>query len=204
MFLTNAQKWLKNVFKSSISFLLQIFYFSLFFVFFAPSVAISNFKSALETLRKHWVFCTFLTSLFVVIIYLNTIVHPYMLADNRHYLFYVWNKFYGRYWWFRFIMAPFYLISMTIFYHSISARSAGFKLIYALCTIISIALQQLIEFRYFIIPFLIVRLSTTSVKFKFLILELVFYLIINAIVFYLFFTKEIYWKNYDYVQRLIW
>lgn len=135
---------------------------------------------------------------------MNTIIHPYMLADNRHYLFYVWNKFYGRFWWFRFIMAPFYLLSMTILHQSISARSAGFKLIYALCTIISIALQQLIEVRYFIIPFLIARLSTTSVKFKLIILELVFYLAINAIVFYVFSTKEIYWENYDYVQRLIW
>lgn len=101
-------------------------------------------------------------------------------------------------------MVPFYLLSMTIIHQSISARSAGFKLIYALCTIVSIALQQLIEIRYFIIPFLIARLSTNPVKFKLIILDLVFYLSINAIVFYLFSTKEIYWQNYDYVQRLIW
>lgn len=167
-------------------------------------MVVTNIKSALEVLRKHWAFCTFLVLLFGALIYMNTIVHPYMLADNRHYLFYVWNKFYGRFWWFRFIMAPVYLLSMTILHQSISARSAGFKLIYALCTIVSIALQQLIEVRYFIIPFLIARLSTTPVKFKFIILDLVFYLAINAIVFYLFSTKEIYWQNYDYVQRLIW
>lgn len=167
-------------------------------------MVITNIQPALETLRKHWAICIFLALSFGAIISINTIVHPYMLADNRHYLFYVWNKFYGRFWWFRFIMVPFYLLSLTILHQSISGRSAGFKLVYALCTIISIALQQLIEFRYFIIPFLIARLSTNSVKFKLILLDLVFYLTINAIVFYLFSTKEIYWKNYDYVQRLIW
>lgn len=167
-------------------------------------MVISNIKPTLETLRKHFILFVFITSLFVAVIHMNTIVHPYMLADNRHYLFYVWNKFYGRFWWFRFIMAPFYLLSLIVLHHSISARSAEFKLIYMLCTIISIALQQLIEVRYFIIPFLIARLSTTSVKFKLIILELVLYLTINAIVFYLFSTKEIYWKDYNYAQRLIW
>lgn len=167
-------------------------------------MVITNIKPTLETFRKHWLFFIFITSSFLIVIHINTIVHPYMLADNRHYLFYVWNKFYGRFWWFRFIMAPFYLLSMIILHHSISARSAGFKLIYTLCTIISIALQQLVEVRYFIIPFLIARLSTNSVKFKLVILDLFFYLTINAIVFYLFSTKEIHWKDYDYVQRLIW
>lgn len=171
---------------------------------FTPSVVLTYIEATLETIRKHWVFCTFITSLILTIIYTNTIVHPYMLADNRHYLFYVWNKFYGRFWWFKFVMAPIYLVAIIILHHSISSRSAGFKLIYALCTIISIALQQLIEVRYFIIPFLLARLSITSVKFKLIILELIMNLTINAIVFYLFATKEIYWKDYDYVQRLIW
>lgn len=181
-----------------------MFYFSLFFAIFSPSVVLTHLDSALKTLRNYWKLCLLTTTLLAIVIYLNTIIHPYMLADNRHYLFYIWNRFYGRFWWFRFIMVPFYLLSMTILYRSISARSAGFKLIFCLCTIISIALQQLIEIRYFIIPFLIARLFMNSVKFKFVMLDLIFYLIVNAIVFYVFATKEIYWKDYNHVQRLIW
>lgn len=167
-------------------------------------MVLAHLESALETLRTYWKLCLFVTSSLVIVIYFNTIVHPYMLADNRHYLFYVWNKFYGRFWWFRYTMAPFYLLSMIILHHAISTRSAGFKLMYAMCTIVSVGLQQLIEVRYFIIPFLIARLSMNSVKFKFVILDLVFYLTINAIVFYQFSTKEIYWKDFEHVQRLIW
>lgn len=181
----------------SLSFL-KMFYFSLFAILFAPSVTFTCIHPLLNTLRRYWFLVILTGILSSIIIYTNTIVHPYMLADNRHYLFYVWNKFYGRFWWFRYAMVPFYLISTIILYHSISMRSAGFQLIFILCTFVSISLQQLIEIRYFILSFLIVRLSTTSVKFKFLILELILHLV------YLFATKEIYWKDYNYIQRLIW
>lgn len=140
----------------------------------------------------------------MIVIHNNTIVHPYMLADNRHYLFYVWNKFYGKYWWFRYAMAPIYISCMVIIYQTFSMKSAGYQLIFIICTIVSLALQKLIEIRYFIIPFLLLRVSTHSAKFKLLILELILYLFINAIVFYLFSTKEIIWNDYNYVQRLIW
>lgn len=101
-------------------------------------------------------------------------------------------------------MIPVYLISLIILKHSISVRSAGFQLLFSLCTMTAIGLQQLIEIRYFILPYLIIRLSMTSVKFRLLLLELIMHLLLNAIVFYLFVTKEIYWNDYKAVQRIIW
>lgn len=167
-------------------------------------MALTNIGAAFGILRKRWLYVMLAVILTVLIIHANTIVHPYMLADNRHYIFYAWNKFYGKFWWLRFVMVPFYLVSTIILYNSISVRSAGFQIIYVLSTIVSVALQQLIEIRYFIIPFLIARLSISSVKFRLIILELIMYLVINAIVFYLFSTKEIYWNEYEHVQRIIW
>lgn len=181
----------------------QIFYFSLFFTFFSPSVALTHIAETLTIIRRRWILFILAVCCSMILIYKNTIVHPYMLADNRHYVFYVWNKFYGKYWWFKFVMVPSYLVCILIIYNSILLRSAGFRLMIAICTM-SIILQKLIEVRYFIIPFLIMRLSIASVKFKLLILELIFYVGINFIVFYLFSTKEIYWNDYIYVQRLIW
>lgn len=187
-----------------IIFLLQIFYFSIFFSMFAPSVVLKYIEPTLKLIWKHWLIVILLAIISIIVIYENTIVHPYMLADNRHYVFYVWNRLYGKFWWFKFVMVPFYLLSLSILYQSIAMRSAGFQLTYMLCTTVSIALQQLIEMRYFLIPFMIARLSTSSVKFKFLILELVIYLSINGTFFYIFSTKEIYWEDYSYAQRLIW
>ncbi|XP_055305543.1 putative Dol-P-Glc:Glc(2)Man(9)GlcNAc(2)-PP-Dol alpha-1,2-glucosyltransferase [Sitodiplosis mosellana] len=182
----------------------QIFYYSIFFAIFAPSITFKYMAPTLRILRRYWIFWILTAILSLIVIYANTNVHPYLLADNRHYLFYIWNKFYGRYYWFKYAMVPLYLISMTVLYQCISIRSAGFQILYTLCTIVSIALQQLIEIRYFILPFMIARLFASSVKFRFLILELLTYLIINSITFYLFSTKEIYWKDYDFIQRLIW
>lgn len=183
---------------------LQIFYFSLFFLVFSPSVAFTHILPTAHTLRKKRYYILLVCILFALIIYANTIVHPYLLADNRHYVFYVWNKFYGKYWWARYAVIPVYMISLIILYKSLSSRSAGFQLIFTLCTVVSIALQQLIEIRYFILPFLMVRLLISSIKFKLLCFELVLYAMLNVIVFYLFATKEIYWQDYDYVQRIIW
>lgn len=182
----------------------QIFYFSLFCLVFGPSVAVNYLTSSLRTLQRYWYLIVPLIVLIAFIVYKNTIVHPYLLADNRHYTFYVWNKFYGKYWWARYAVIPLYLFSIIIFYQSIFNKSAGFKFMFSLCTVISIALQQLIEIRYFIIPFMILRLNMASVKFRWLLVELICYFCINAIVFYLFATKEIFWTNYDHIQRLIW
>lgn len=190
--------------KSNEFFYFKIFYFCVFTSVFAPSMTFTHVKSVLRILRKHWVISMSACIFSIIVVYNNTIVHPYMLADNRHYLFYIWNKFYGRYWWFRFAIVPLYVVSVMILYHSISMRSAGFQIIYALCTIISIALQQLIEIRYFIVPFLIARISAGPVKSRLIIIELIMYSAINAFAFYLFSTKEIIWNDYNHVQRLIW
>lgn len=167
-------------------------------------MALKFIESTVKTIQKRWFVAIALAIVSAIIIYANTIVHPYLLADNRHYVFYVWNKLYGKLWWFRYAMVPLYLISIAILYQSIAMRSAGFQLTYILCTIVSIAFQQLIEIRYFIIPFMIARISTSSVKFKLLVFELIIYLSINVIFFYIFATKEIYWSDYAHVQRLIW
>lgn len=144
------------------------------------------------------------TILFAVIIHENTIVHPYLLADNRHYVFYIWNKFYGRFAFARYAMAPVYVLAVIFIGHAIENKSAGFKLVYGVCVFISVALQQLIELRYFIIPFILLRLNASVVRSRWLVFELALYVALNALVFYLFATKEIYWDNYQHVQRLIW
>jgi len=182
----------------------QVFYFSLFSLVFGPSICLTHLPATLETLQKKWYLVLPTAVLFSCAIYYNTLIHPYLLADNRHYIFYIWNKFYGKYAIAKYALIPVYIFALTSLYQSIAHKSAGFRLVYVVCTVVSIALQKLIELRYFIIPFLLFRLNAAPIKFKYLIVELTFHLILNAIVFYIFVTKEIYWNDYDFVQRLIW
>lgn len=186
------------------SFHLQIFYYSLFVIAFAPSVVITHLPNTFQFLVSKWYFTKFAIILAVGIVYLNTLVHPYLLADNRHYTFYVWNRFYGKYNLARYLITPVYIFGIALIYKAISNKSAGFKLMYGLCATVAIALQRMIEVRYFLIPFMVFRLNVAPIRLRWLLVELAFYLVINAAVFYVFVTKEIHWSDFDEVQRLIW
>ncbi|KAI0798829.1 DIE2/ALG10 family-domain-containing protein [Xylaria sp. FL0064] len=46
----------------------------------------------------------------LLIVRFNTIIHPFMLADNRHYVFYVFRYSILRAWWIRYALAPVYVL----------------------------------------------------------------------------------------------
>lgn len=139
-----------------------------------------------------------------LIIEYNTMAHPYLLADNRHYTFYFWNRLLGRSYLSKFIMIPIYLVGLIILRELLSNQSFGFYIMYPLCLLVSTTLQRLLEIRYFFLPFLLLRLYTSQIKGKFIVLECIWYLIINYLTLKIFFTKEIIWADYSEPQRLIW
>lgn len=179
-------------------------YFSVFFVCFSLSLLITHISSIPTVLRDHWLPLSAFCCAWNTIVHINTIFHPYLMADNRHYIFYIYNKFYKVYWWARYSMVPAATFAFLILYRVISHQTAGFQVMFTICTVAVLGFQQLIEFRYFIMPFLILRLVTPPPKTKWLIIDFILYIIVNAAVFYTFVTKEIYWENYDTVQRLMW
>lgn len=46
----------------------------------------------------------------LLIVRFNTIIHPFTLADNRHYMFYVFRYSILRAWWVRYALAPIYIL----------------------------------------------------------------------------------------------
>ncbi|KAI1746583.1 DIE2/ALG10 family-domain-containing protein [Xylaria castorea] len=46
----------------------------------------------------------------LLIVRFNTIIHPFTLADNRHYVFYVFRYSILRAWWIRYVLAPVYVV----------------------------------------------------------------------------------------------
>uniref|UniRef100_A0A1A9UXY2 Dol-P-Glc:Glc(2)Man(9)GlcNAc(2)-PP-Dol alpha-1,2-glucosyltransferase n=1 Tax=Glossina austeni TaxID=7395 RepID=A0A1A9UXY2_GLOAU len=153
-------------------------------------------------------FFTFVCLLIIslVIIKYNTLVHPYLLADNRHYTFYIWQRFYGRYIWFKYAMCPIYVICLTIIHQSIEHLNRNFTIMFYIAVFLSLCFQRLLEVRYFLIPFVLFRLHIKpNIRSRIpQWLELSIYVAINALTFYIFFTKEIRWKDYKEPQRIIW
>lgn len=67
-----------------------------------------------------------LTLAFLAIVHLNTIVHPFTLADNRHYMFYVFRYTILRGQWVRYALIPAYVLCWSICWKTLGGRQATY------------------------------------------------------------------------------
>lgn len=185
----------------------QLFYFSLFCLIFGWPHFVGEVWNFLNFVKRHKVFTFIAFMLCLIIVQFNTIVHPYMLADNRHYTFYIWNRFYGKYPSFRFTIIPVYIFALYVICKTMADRSDISVLFVYVPVVIGLLLpQKLIDVRYYFVPYIIFRLHVKNNSYTVfnIILECVTYIILNVITFNIFFTKEFYWSDYEEAQRLIW
>jgi alpha-1,2-glucosyltransferase len=160
--------------------LAQMLYIWPAFVFFSWPVLLPLF-SDLSRLRQRLprvtTTCTFLL-LMLTIVNFNTIIHPFTLADNRHYTFYVFAIL-RKHWLVRYAAVPVYLAcagfvlaalggstEMTAvpqkgirILHGDDTVSVSFVIVWLTATTLSLVAAPLVEPRYFLIPWLTWRLS---------------------------------------------
>jgi alpha-1,2-glucosyltransferase len=129
----------------------------------------------------------FSTTLFLLCglaaVHFNTIVHPYTLADNRHYVFYVFRNLL-RHPAIIYIVVPFYFIFAWMTVRTLASPTVSmaqekndiqekrstksdasfdsckvsFTVVWIMTTLLSVATAPLVEPRYFIIPWIMWRL----------------------------------------------
>lgn len=140
--------------------------------------------------RKTTITPTFATALAFIIIglatvHFNTIIHPYTLADNRHYVFYVFRVL-RRHPAIKYAAVPVYYVCFWMVVHALGteseseapkkqdsrktpstkghSRSQSCKISFVVAfigtTTLSVVTAPLVEPRYFIIPWIIWRLHT--------------------------------------------
>lgn len=185
----------------------HLFYFSLFCLFFAWPHFVCEVSNFIAYVKNHKMYMLTIFILCLIAVHFNTIVHPYLLADNRHYTFYIWNRFYGRYPSFRYTIVPIYIFSWFVICKAFIIQKDIFTLLIYLTAVICLLVpQKLIDVRYYFVPCIIFRLNLKNNSYTVfnLTLEFVAYIILNMLTFKLFFTKEIFWSDYDQPQRLIW
>lgn len=184
----------------------QLFYFFSFTLLFSFPHLLTPGKITrfLQSLWRNWLLygLLLLTSLFLV--WKFTYVHKYLLADNRHYTFYVWRKIFERHESVKYILVPVYIFAGWSFIDSLKSKSIFWNLFYFLCMFVVTVPQKLLEFRYFILPYIIYRLNIPMPSLLKLFLELVFYLLVNGVTFYLFLNKPFQWPNSAEIQRFMW
>lgn len=145
-----------------------------------------------------------------------TYVHPYLLADNRHYTFYLWKRILSNVSapWLRYTIVPLCTFTLCSVWRTVNfthemRRGANIqnqflKFVFIVLTLVTLVPQQLLEFRYFIVPFLVWRLNLESRTKLQLYLEAIYFLLINMVTIYIFAVKIFYHPGSSEKQRIIW
>ena len=183
----------------------QLFYlFGLVTLFAAPHWT-DHLLSFYHACRKKWFFVLMCAGLVALVIRYNTLVHPYLLADNRHYTFYIWKRVFEYRPWGRYALIPLYLFGAYATYQTMSkTKNFLFALVFIGCSMIALVPQRLLEIRYFFIPYLFVRLHIEPRSWASLFIEFIMYAVLNTATIYLFVTRPFFWPDSDLVQRFMW
>lgn len=237
-----------------------------FFAFFSAPLLLPSFLKALSTLTPPSLLTTahtlLTTLLSLLVVRYNTLIHPFTLADNRHYMFYIFRYTILRSPVVRYALVPAYTACRWLIWDalagyssssspspaavdsktkantppaspvapaSISSPSTSTAIFWLLATTLSLVTAPLVEPRYFILPWVFWRLlvpawnptgiSTSKWARKLaglgvdprLVLETVWFVVINLGTMYIFLFKPFYWKGADgelldggNVQRFMW
>ena len=134
--------------------LMQPLYFSLFVLLAAPLLLLT--PEALQQLVGTAAAAPAATAAVVIaaagvcvrLVSKYTLEHPYLLADNRHYTFYLWRKVIGRAWWVRYACIPGYLLAWALLVQGLSrVRGRLWVLGFVASTVVTLAPAWLLEFR---------------------------------------------------------
>lgn len=148
-----------------------------------------------------------------------TVVHPFLLADNRHYTFYIWRKILNqKYSWVA--MVPIYhFCTWTVISSLIRGPSMGKSslklspitiIAFVIVVIATIIPSPLFEPRYYILPLVIFRMFIGPVQCNTFttrtrhVTEFIWSMLINVLTITVFLSYEFKWPTENSVQRIIW
>lgn len=127
-----------------------------------------------------------------------TIEHLFLISDNRHYTFYLWKNIFKRWTMAKYILIPIYMLCFKfVAMVSFSPRKSMLLFcLFWLCTAVAIVPSPLFEFRYFLIPYVFVRIyAAYSCAVYALVRETLFNIVTNTVVLYVFIYHPFEWPH---------
>jgi alpha-1,2-glucosyltransferase len=147
-----------------------------------------NLVGSSEVSTPGYIFCSIFSILGLLAVHHNTIVHPFTLADNRHYVFYVFRVL-RRNTATKYLAIPIYHICAWMSFQTLAPPSEtegedqqdhkethptdiatdrqpcqiSFILVWIVTTALSVVTAPLVEPRYFIVPYVIWRLHVPNI-----------------------------------------
>ncbi|KAF8168233.1 glucosyltransferase [Crassisporium funariophilum] len=117
-----------------------------------------------------------------VTVKLFTIHHPFLLSDNRHYTFYVWRRIYLLHPAVPYALVPVYLACAWAWFLRVGLDQTLLQsLLLPVFVIPTLLPTPLLEPRYFLIPYILLRSQVSDVPKRNMVLEGIWYTAINAI-----------------------
>ncbi len=183
----------------------QILYFSGFSLAFAAPFCVTKAVHFLHFCKQHYLVVGAVALLTWAVVDSYTMAHPYLLADNRHLSFYFWRRVVMAYDWSKFALVPAYVFGGFCVLHSLLKSGFVFRVTFPFFVFLALTPQLLLEFRYFIVPFLLFRLQLRPTDWWRLGLEAALFAAVNAFTVALFVMKPFRWEHDPTdVQRIIW
>lgn len=189
----------------------QLFYCTVAICAFggAQLVSLKRLTRLLVAVRRHWRLFLVATIASALLVHQFTYEHPYLLADNRHYTFYLWRRVFSRFMLARYILVPVYLLCLLVLADSMRASSHLWRLGYITATALVVVPNLLLEPRYFILPFCLWRMHCDSDRNRCsswcrTCVELVGNVAINLATTYMFLYKPFHWPHEHGIQRFMW
>ncbi|XP_066525258.1 dol-P-Glc:Glc(2)Man(9)GlcNAc(2)-PP-Dol alpha-1,2-glucosyltransferase [Hoplias malabaricus] len=184
----------------------QLFYFFSFTLVFSLPVSLCyhRFVRFMQFLRKHPLQFILMAAVSLLLVWKFTFVHKYLLADNRHFPFYVWKRIFQKHHLVPFLLVPGYLFAAWNFQDTLKSKSLFWTLAFSVCLVAATVPQKLLEFRYFILPYLLYRVHVPLPSIPRLFFEFALYTAVNGATLYIFMFKTFHWPDSTAVQRFMW
>lgn len=155
-----------------------------------------------------WAFALGGLNLAFLFVHYFSFAHPYLLADNRHYTFYLWKNVIRAHWSAKYCLIPLYLYSWWSILNCLGKKERKLWILVLFVGIGGVIVPApLIEFRYYTIPLYLIALHSDLGQnheyIKSLLVGLI-YAVINVVTMYLFLYRPFQWTHEPGVQRFIW
>ncbi|TFK76758.1 glucosyltransferase [Pluteus cervinus] len=131
--------------------------------------------------RMRSVFTVVISIVMAVTINLFTIHHPFLLSDNRHYTFYVWRRVFMFHHVVPYLFIPGYVACGWAWFLRVGQEQTLLQtLVLPICTLPILIPTPLLEPRYFVIPYILLRSQIVGMTPRRLAVEGIWYGVINV------------------------
>jgi len=130
--------------------------------------------------------------------------HPFLVADNRHYTFYIWGRLLGKIPGLKEALAPAYAFAAWLCHQRITrAQSVLWFLIWCVAVILTVVPAHLLEPRYWTTAVLLVHLHTPERSWASLVTSALACLAVNCITLAIFVGRAFTWPDGS-IARFMW